>query len=279
MALTRRGFRKGTAAGLAGAAVASKLLAAEEGAPRIRLSACDWSLQAGGPGGLDVAKRCTLDGLEVSPGGPADKLQIADPAYRQQFKDKMKETGIAVSSLARGMLTGAPLASDPRAPAWVEQTIEAARQYAEPESKYLAARDEMARLQKEVEDAQRAYEAGQADKERQEIARRLTERRQQIEEQKQESIRVLFTSAEQLRKERRFAEAADQAPLHAALSDLAALHGELRVELLDKSDLRDRLLDDRTPRDRALQMRVLAGSVAAGLGHHYMAVRFRVIHL
>jgi sugar phosphate isomerase/epimerase len=127
MALTRRGFMKGAAAGLAGAAVASKLLAAEEGAPRIRLSACDWSLQAGGPGGLDVAKRCTLDGLEVSPGGPADKLQIADPAYRQQFKDKMKETGIAVSSLAMGMLNGAPLASDPRAPAWVEQTIEAAR--------------------------------------------------------------------------------------------------------------------------------------------------------
>jgi len=64
---------------------------------------------------------------------------------------------------------------------------------------------------------------------------------------------------------RRFAEAADEVLLHAALADLGALHGEhhgqVKVELLDKSALRERLLDDRTPRDRALHMRVLAGSV------------------
>ena len=60
---------------------------------------------------------------------------------------------------------------------------------------------------------------------------------------------------------RRFAQPADEALLHAALSDLHALRGELRVEVLDKSTLRERLLDDRNPRDRALGMVILAGSV------------------
>ena len=60
---------------------------------------------------------------------------------------------------------------------------------------------------------------------------------------------------------RRFAEAADEVLLHAALADLGALHGQLQVEMPDKSALRERLLDDRTPRDRALHMRVLAGAI------------------
>jgi len=60
---------------------------------------------------------------------------------------------------------------------------------------------------------------------------------------------------------RRFAQPADEALLHAALSDLHAFRGELRVEVLDKSALRERLLDDRAPRDRALGMVILAGSV------------------
>ena len=125
--MTRRGFLKGTVAGLAGAAVASKGLAADPGAPapRIRRSACDWSLGAGGPDGLAVAKRCTLDGLEFSPGGPADTLQIADPAYRAKIKEAAGKTGVVVSSLALGLLNNFPLASDPRGPAWLEQTIEA----------------------------------------------------------------------------------------------------------------------------------------------------------
>ncbi len=125
--MTRRGFLKGTAAGLVGTAVASKGLAADAGgaAPRVRLSACDWSLGAGGPGGLEVAKRCTLDGLEVSPGGPADRLQIADPAWRAKLKEAAAKTGVAVSSVAMGLLNECPLASDPRGPAWLDQVIEA----------------------------------------------------------------------------------------------------------------------------------------------------------
>jgi sugar phosphate isomerase/epimerase len=123
--MSRRGFVKGAALGLAAASRTRPAISQEKDVPRIRLSACDWSLGAGGPGGLEVAKRCTLDGLEVSPGGPADKLQIADPKFREQLKVKSKEVGIAVSSVAMGLLNGCPLATDPRGPAWLEQCIEA----------------------------------------------------------------------------------------------------------------------------------------------------------
>jgi len=124
--MTRRDFAANTLAGIAGAVLVGRSALSEEAKmPRLRLSACDWSLGAGGPDGLEVAKRCTLDGLEVSPGGAADRLQIADPKYREQLKAKAKETGVAVSSVALGMLNNCPLATDPRGPAWLEQAIEA----------------------------------------------------------------------------------------------------------------------------------------------------------
>jgi len=123
MAVTRREF----IVGAAGAALAARLLAAEDKPPRLRLSACDWSLGAGGPGGLETAKRCSLQGLEAAVGGAADSLRIADPAYRQQYKDAMHKTGIAVSSTAMTLGNSSPLATDPRAVAWLNQTIEATK--------------------------------------------------------------------------------------------------------------------------------------------------------
>ena len=89
----------------------------------IRLSACDWSLGAVSPEGLAVAKRVGLDGLEISAGDATDTLRIADPDVRQAYKKAMAETGLVVSSVAMGFLNQAPLALDPRGPAWLEQTI------------------------------------------------------------------------------------------------------------------------------------------------------------
>jgi len=120
--ITRRSFLKGTAAGAAGAALAPGLLAAGASAPapRLRLSSCSI-------GSLENAKRAGLDGMEVGVGGAADTLQIADPAVRQKYKDQMQATGLAISSFMMGLLNSNPLASDPRGPAWLEQSIEAAR--------------------------------------------------------------------------------------------------------------------------------------------------------
>ncbi len=116
MALSRRTFLT-TGAALAGAAAVPRLFAAVP--PKIRIGACVV--------GFDDAKKAGLDGVEVQAGGAAEMLMIADPAYRQKFKDKMKETGLVTSSIMMSVFNSCPLASDPRGPAWLEQTIDGAK--------------------------------------------------------------------------------------------------------------------------------------------------------
>ena len=125
MTLTRREFVQRGMLGLVAAGLAPRIIGAEAGSPGLRLSACDWSLGAEGPEGLQVAKGVGLDGLEISAGGPADQITLADPAVRQAYKDQVAATGVARSSVAMGFLNGSPLATDPRGPAWLEQTIDA----------------------------------------------------------------------------------------------------------------------------------------------------------
>jgi L-ribulose-5-phosphate 3-epimerase len=123
MHYTRRQFMGLTAAGVAASAFSQKSWSAATH----QISACDWSigmrcdLKA-----AEVAKACGLDGVEVSGGVAEEKdLRLADPAIRQQYKDAAAATGIAISSTALGLLNQAPLASDPRGPAWLEQIIDA----------------------------------------------------------------------------------------------------------------------------------------------------------
>ena len=125
MAITRRGFLVGGAAALAGTACARELLAADAaaaaGAGKIRISARHFGTN------LVSARKAGMDGVEVGVGGPADKLQIADAEFRAKIKDKVKDTGVVVSSLSMDLLNGNPVATDERGPAWLEQCIEAAR--------------------------------------------------------------------------------------------------------------------------------------------------------
>lgn len=116
---TRRQMLRGGVAGWALGALAPRWLAAAEAAVGIRVGACVV--------GLEEAKRAGLDGVEIRVGGPADRLPIADPEVRRQYKQQMQETGLVVSSLMMGVLNQCPLASDPRGPAWLEQAIDAAQ--------------------------------------------------------------------------------------------------------------------------------------------------------
>ncbi len=124
---TRRDFLVSTSLGLAAAGMTLRGAEAEDAPPRIRLSACDWSLNAYGPEGLETAARVGLDGLEISAAAdnsnPGDVLAIADEERREAYKENMKTHGVAVSSVALGLLNNFPMVSDPRAPGWVEQTI------------------------------------------------------------------------------------------------------------------------------------------------------------
>ncbi len=127
MKISRRHFLTSSTLGAAGLMTVSRWSLAADTSLKLRVGACDWSLGAQGPGGIETAKAAGLDGLEVSAGTPVDTLEIAGPAYRQQYKDAMKKAGIVAPSVAMGFLNGAPLATEPRGPAWLEQTIEATK--------------------------------------------------------------------------------------------------------------------------------------------------------
>jgi len=117
MNMSRRTFLSTTAA-LAGAAMAPRLFAADAD-KRIRVSSCTI--------GMDGAKKAGLDGIEVNVGGAADTLNIARQQTRDDLKAQMRSTGLAISSFMMGLLNSYPLATDPRGPAWLEQSIDAAR--------------------------------------------------------------------------------------------------------------------------------------------------------
>ncbi len=122
MKITRRRLLQGAAAGLAGGAVAASVRradAAPANAARIRVGSCVV--------GLEEGKKAGLDGVEIRVGDAADRLEIADPAVRQRYKDQMREAGLVISSFMMGLLNSYPLASDPRGPAWLEQSIDAAK--------------------------------------------------------------------------------------------------------------------------------------------------------
>jgi len=122
MTITRRDWLKTAAAGLAGAGALSALAVPTCAAPttaKIRIGSCVLR--------LEEAKRAGLEGVEIRAGNAAERLEVADPEVRQKYKEQMGETGLVISSIMMGLLNSSPLASDPRGPAWLEQTIDAAK--------------------------------------------------------------------------------------------------------------------------------------------------------
>ncbi len=90
-----------------------------------RLGVCDWSVGClANPEALDFAKKVGLGGVQVSSGSGKDECELMDAAIRQQYKDVTAKTGVVACSTAMGFLNTYPLASDPRGPQWLEQTID-----------------------------------------------------------------------------------------------------------------------------------------------------------
>ncbi len=87
--------------------------------------------------------------------------------------------------------------------------IEAARIYADPPSKYETERAAAIALRDEVEQAAQRYTIERAAQEQREIQTQVEERREQQERQRQEKVQQLFATADQLRRERKYEEAAE----------------------------------------------------------------------
>jgi L-ribulose-5-phosphate 3-epimerase len=113
------------AAGFAcGFSVFSPLLAAAE-SRGFKIGACDWSLgKRGDPAALDVAKQIGLDGVQIDFGVPGNKMRLRTPEYQKSYRDAMARTGLAVASLAICEMNEAPLKSDARAAAWLDESLD-----------------------------------------------------------------------------------------------------------------------------------------------------------
>ncbi len=89
------------------------------------------------------------------------------------------------------------------------QVIEGAAPFAERVEVYEAEKQKAQRLKEEVRQSSEEFQREMAQQERAEIKERIETRRRILEQQKQETVQQLFNSAEQLRRERRFSEAAE----------------------------------------------------------------------
>ena len=117
MTVSRRRFMKQAAGSLAAVTLASRGRAAAA-PPALRVGACVL--------GLEAAKQAGLDGVEVGAGDAADTLNIFQAETRERLRRQTQATGLPVCSIMMGLLNHYPLASDPRAPAWLEQCVDAA---------------------------------------------------------------------------------------------------------------------------------------------------------
>jgi len=123
--VTRREWLAGAAAaGLSVSPVLRSLLAADS-KPAFKIGACDWSLgRHHDPAALDVAKKIGLDGVEVSFGAAGDKVDLREDKVRKLYLDKSKELGVAIPSLAMGVLNRVAYATSPEAEKWVQQCVD-----------------------------------------------------------------------------------------------------------------------------------------------------------
>jgi sugar phosphate isomerase/epimerase len=92
---------------------------------RFKIGACDWSIRSRGtPDALAMAKRIGLDGVEVSFGRPGEQYDLRKEEVRRQYLQAAEAQGVAISSLAMGILNQVPYASDPDAEKWVGECVE-----------------------------------------------------------------------------------------------------------------------------------------------------------
>jgi len=76
---------------------------------------------------LEEAKRGSVEGIQIGEHKADDVLGITTPERRAHYKRVMQETGVPVCSIMMGLFNEFPLATDPRAVAWMEQCVDLAK--------------------------------------------------------------------------------------------------------------------------------------------------------
>ncbi len=124
----RRHFLGMTASAAGSLLVPRSIVAAKSAG--FSIGACDWTLRkATNPESMVLAKRIGLDGVEVDLGRPAEgveKLPLADKTLQDAILRESKTQGVAIPSLAMGVLNSVPLKSSELAEQWVYQSVDIA---------------------------------------------------------------------------------------------------------------------------------------------------------
>jgi sugar phosphate isomerase/epimerase len=90
-----------------------------------KIGACDWSIQRQGDiAAIKMAKEIGLDGVEVSFGRPGDRYDLRVARNRELYQELAKEHGVAMCSLAMGILNEVPFATSPEADKWVWDCVD-----------------------------------------------------------------------------------------------------------------------------------------------------------
>lgn len=131
--MKRREWLAGSVA--AWAASVSRARAAVKGM-NIRFGACDWTLRlTANPASLDLAKRIGLNGVQVDFGHEVSadgKLPLFDEKLQERFLAKSVELGVAIPSLAMGVLNKIALKNDANAERWVLDGVAVAQKMKTP---------------------------------------------------------------------------------------------------------------------------------------------------
>ena len=119
--MNRRTFLRTTSLAALSAQIAS--LRAATAGMKIKIGACDWTLKlATQSAALDLAKRIGLDGVQVDFGRTRDaqgRLPLFDEKLQDTYLAQSAELGVAIPSLAMGVLNDVPLKSETDAEKWV----------------------------------------------------------------------------------------------------------------------------------------------------------------
>lgn len=117
MMITRRKFLRRSAMALTAAALPPL---SGQAAEKLKLKVGTCGL------GLSEAKQAGLDGIQLPVRMEADELDLSKPEVRARYKAQMQATGLPICSFMMGLFNNFPLATDPRASAWIGQSIQAA---------------------------------------------------------------------------------------------------------------------------------------------------------
>lgn len=126
--ITRRVALGQGAAAMLALSPAVRLLA-QDTSRRFKIGACDWSIgQQYDIRALQVAQQMGLDGVQVSFGKEGIRYDLRKPEVQTEYQDACRALGQEIASLGMAELNVRPYASDPDAPRWVAECVDAMKQ-------------------------------------------------------------------------------------------------------------------------------------------------------